>query len=191
MCSPSTPASPSPFLKMSMADAQELTAFLRSLRSVRRFSSEPIADDVLYDILEVARWTGSSKNTQPWRLVVVRQRATLETLALLCVDANDLSDIPSAAARTRGVAAGRSPRLSGYNAQRACERSCDWRRGRHAPPTRNSLRRHRLFVLLPHLVAGGVAPVSHQLVVVAERSAAEEDVVDAVLKCLVRRAGGG
>jgi nitroreductase len=47
---------------------------------VRRFSAEPIADDVLQDILEAARWTGSSKNTQPWHLIVVREKRTLETL---------------------------------------------------------------------------------------------------------------
>lgn len=56
-------------------------ALLRSLRSVRRFSPEPIPDAVLHDILEVARWTGSSKNTQPWHLIVVRDRDALATLA--------------------------------------------------------------------------------------------------------------
>lgn len=64
-----------------MADPTSVTAFLRSLRAVRRFSSQPLPDAVLRDILTVARWTGSSKNTQPWHLIVVRQRATLEALA--------------------------------------------------------------------------------------------------------------
>ncbi len=59
------------------------TAFLRSLRAVRRFRDEPIPDEVLRDILEVARWTGSSKNTQPWELVVVRDRAVLTDLSQL------------------------------------------------------------------------------------------------------------
>ncbi len=59
------------------------TAFLRSLRAVRRFRDEPIPDEVLRDILEVARWTGSSKNTQPWELVVVRDRAMLRDLSQL------------------------------------------------------------------------------------------------------------
>jgi nitroreductase len=64
-----------------MADPAQRTAFLRSMRAVRRFASQPIAEPVLLDILEVARWTGSSKNTQPWHLIVVRERATLEVLA--------------------------------------------------------------------------------------------------------------
>jgi nitroreductase len=64
-----------------MAEPTELTAFLRGLRAVRRFSPKPIPDDVLLDILLTARWTGSSKNSQPWHLIVVRERATLEALA--------------------------------------------------------------------------------------------------------------
>jgi nitroreductase len=64
-----------------MDDPKHLIAFLRSLRSVRRFSARPIPEQVLSEILDVARWTGSSKNTQPWHLIVVREQATLETLA--------------------------------------------------------------------------------------------------------------
>lgn len=56
---------------------------LRSMRSVRRFSSQAIAEEVLQDILEVGRWTGSAKNTQPWELVVVRERTMLEQLSHL------------------------------------------------------------------------------------------------------------
>lgn len=59
----------------------ENTSFLRSLRSVRRFADRSIGDDVLLEVLDVARWTGSSKNTQPWHLVVTRDRQTLVELA--------------------------------------------------------------------------------------------------------------
>ena len=60
-----------------MDNPHQITAFLRSLRAVRRFSPQAIPDDVLLDVLDVARWTGSSKNTQPWHLIVVRDRETL------------------------------------------------------------------------------------------------------------------
>lgn len=56
------------------------TRLLRSLRVVRRFSDKPIPEDVLTDILEVARWTGTSKNTQPWHIVVVEDREALRRL---------------------------------------------------------------------------------------------------------------
>ena len=61
----------------------ELTRRQRSLRVVRRFADRRIPDDVLAQMLEVARWTGTSKNTQPWHLVVVRDRGTLTRLSTL------------------------------------------------------------------------------------------------------------
>lgn len=63
--------------------APALTRLMRSLRVVRRFSDASIPDAVLDDILEVARWTGTSKNTQPWHIVVVRERDTLRALSRL------------------------------------------------------------------------------------------------------------
>ena len=59
------------------------TRRLRSLRAVRRFSDRSLPEDVVLDILETGRWTGSAKNTQPWRVVVVQDRAVLEQLSRL------------------------------------------------------------------------------------------------------------
>lgn len=56
-------------------------AALRSLRQSRRFLPDPIARDDLEKLLEVARWTGSAKNTQPWHLVVVTDPETNQALA--------------------------------------------------------------------------------------------------------------
>jgi hypothetical protein len=42
-----------------------LDMFLR-LRQSRRFLDQPIDTGDLEQLLEVARWTGSSKNSQPW-----------------------------------------------------------------------------------------------------------------------------
>src|SRR5882672_7962683 len=64
-----------------MVQQKQLTDFLRSLRAVRRFSARAIPNEVLLDVLDVARWTGSSKNTQPWHLIVVRDRSALAELA--------------------------------------------------------------------------------------------------------------
>ena len=61
----------------------QATELLRTLRAVRRFSARAIPQGVLLDILEVARWTGSAKNTQPWELVVAEGRAVLEQLSTL------------------------------------------------------------------------------------------------------------
>jgi nitroreductase len=81
----------------SSIDPGEITRFLRGLRSVRRFSTEPIPQDVLEDILETARWTGSAKNLQPWEIVIVQDRATLQTLSTLGGFARHLARASAAA----------------------------------------------------------------------------------------------
>src|SRR5918992_948255 len=64
------------------ADPSALIGFLKSLRSVRFFEQhEPVPENVLQDVLEVARWSGSARNRQPWEFVVVSERETLESLA--------------------------------------------------------------------------------------------------------------
>lgn len=57
-----------------MSDALDPDAYLASLRRLRqsrRFLDRPVPREDLEKLLEVARWTGSAKNTQPWHLVVV------------------------------------------------------------------------------------------------------------------------
>lgn len=76
------------------ARARQLTDFLRSLRAVREFQRKPVPDDVVQDILEVARWSGSAGNRQFAAIMVVRKRETLETLAA----------IPGYASHLRGAA---------------------------------------------------------------------------------------
>jgi nitroreductase len=53
----------------------EMLAWLRSRRSVRSFTAEPIADDVLVRVLEGATTAPSSTNRQPWRFAVIRSAA--------------------------------------------------------------------------------------------------------------------
>jgi nitroreductase len=62
-------------------DTQATTAFLRGLRAVRYFRPEPIPEEIVSELLQVARWSGSAKNDQPWEFIVVRDRDTLRALA--------------------------------------------------------------------------------------------------------------
>ena len=62
-------------------DPMELTrypddpvAFLKPLRAVRSFERKPVSQETLDDVLEVARWSGSARNRQPWEFLVVRDR---------------------------------------------------------------------------------------------------------------------
>ncbi|MFW2340344.1 MAG: nitroreductase family protein [Acidimicrobiia bacterium] len=54
---------------------------LLGLRTVRRFLADQVSDAHLHQILEAARWTGSSKNRQSWSFVVIRDREQLDRLA--------------------------------------------------------------------------------------------------------------
>jgi len=42
-----------------------------NLRALRSYRDEPIPDAVIEQLLEAARWTGSSKNLQNWSFIVV------------------------------------------------------------------------------------------------------------------------
>jgi nitroreductase len=58
-------------------------AYLRGLRQIRQLSPEPIPAVALQDILEVARWTGSARNIQPWDLLVIQDRSMLQALGTI------------------------------------------------------------------------------------------------------------
>ncbi|MFC1826946.1 nitroreductase family protein [Thermodesulfobacteriota bacterium] len=49
-------------------------------RSVRRYQEKDIPDEILNRILEAARWAPSWANTQPWEIVVVKDRAIKEKI---------------------------------------------------------------------------------------------------------------
>ena len=41
----------------------------RPAAALRRFSAEPVSDDMLDTIMEAGRWAPSGNNNQPWRFV--------------------------------------------------------------------------------------------------------------------------
>ena len=61
-------------------------------RDQRAFLATPLPDESLRRILQAARMTGSSKNVEPNRLVVVRDRARLREVAALGSFARWLAD---------------------------------------------------------------------------------------------------
>ncbi len=64
-----------------MSESSDLIALLMRQRQTRQFTDEPVSDANIAVLLEVMRWTGSSKNSQPWQFVVVRDAATKSALA--------------------------------------------------------------------------------------------------------------
>lgn len=55
--------------------------FILNLRAIRDYTDEPVSREHLEQILEAARWTGSSKNTQNWSFLVFTDRDQLDHLA--------------------------------------------------------------------------------------------------------------
>lgn len=62
------------------ADPLERVRPLLRTRQVREFTDVPPTDAEIHTLTEVARWSGSSKNTQPWRFIVIRDRAAIARL---------------------------------------------------------------------------------------------------------------
>jgi nitroreductase len=54
---------------------------IASKRAVRHFTTQPIADEDLRAILNAGRRAQSSKNTQPWTFIAIRDRQTLQRLS--------------------------------------------------------------------------------------------------------------
>lgn len=76
------------------------TALVRPLlrvHQVRQFTDEPVDADALAAIADAARWSGSSRNRQPWRFVVIQRPETLRLLAEM--------DLPHTRALTTATAA--------------------------------------------------------------------------------------
>jgi nitroreductase len=95
-------------------------AFLRGLRATRQLRPDPLPEAVLHDILEVARWSGSAGNRQPWEFVVVRERALLNRLAH--IEGANAGHLASAAAGIAIVIHPEAPDLDAYDEGRLAER---------------------------------------------------------------------
>jgi len=61
------------------ATLERVRPLLRT-RQVREFTLEPPTDAELEALTEVARWSGSSRNSQPWRFIVIRDAATIKAI---------------------------------------------------------------------------------------------------------------
>ncbi|MBI4562303.1 MAG: nitroreductase family protein [Candidatus Rokubacteria bacterium] len=62
---------------MTVADA------IRTKRAVRHFAPQPLPDKIVHHVLNAGRRAQSSKNTQPWHFIAIRERPLLETLSRL------------------------------------------------------------------------------------------------------------
>jgi nitroreductase len=93
--------------------------FLRALRAVRAFRPDPVPQEVIDDILDVVRWSGSASNRQPWEIILIQERDTLTSLAALDGYAGHLARAPLGIVL---VMAGDRPEQETYDEGRLAER---------------------------------------------------------------------
>jgi nitroreductase len=74
----------------------EVSQAIKMKRAVREFSEEPIPDDQLAEVINAGRRAQSSKNTQPWHFIVVRDRETLAAMSELGQFAKQLAGAAAA-----------------------------------------------------------------------------------------------
>jgi len=99
--------------------ADLVVAALRRTRQVRQFTDEPVSEHDLRAILEVARWSGSSMNRQPWTFIVVRERGDRQRLAELAPNAKHAA---GAAVAIAIAMSGDNSEWDAYDEGRAAER---------------------------------------------------------------------
>lgn len=61
-----------------MADILDV---ISTRKSIRRYTPDPIPDEIIDRIVEAARWAPSGENEQPWKLIVVRNPETRKKIA--------------------------------------------------------------------------------------------------------------
>lgn len=59
----------------------DVSEAIRLKRAVRKFKDEALPEDVVHNILNAGRRSQSSKNTQPWHFIAIRDKSVLKRLS--------------------------------------------------------------------------------------------------------------
>jgi nitroreductase len=100
-------------LRIPKEDTMDVLEAIRTQHAVRRFTNQPISEQDLRAILNAGRRAHSSKNTQPWMFIAVRDRQTLRQLAECGPFARHLADAAAGIALV-------SPNPTGFDLGQAC-----------------------------------------------------------------------
>ena len=92
---------------------------IRRVSQIREYAPEAVPDEVVEQLLELVRWTGSSKNSQPWQFVVVRDKDRLRAIAGLRPNINWAASAPVGIAIALD---GANPMSEAYDEGRVTER---------------------------------------------------------------------
>ena len=67
---------------------------IRTVRQIRQYSGESVPEPIVKQLVQVARWTGSSRNSQPWHFIVLTDKEQLRKLSQLRGPINWLAAAP-------------------------------------------------------------------------------------------------
>ena len=81
-----------------VANVDEVIEQMRLVRQARRYEPGPVDEATISQLLEIARWTGSSRNTQPWHFIVVTDKEQLRQISEVRTPINWVADAPLAIA---------------------------------------------------------------------------------------------
>ena len=76
------------------ANTRNFIQQMNHARQIRQYQTDPVPDDLLNELLQIARWSGSSRNTQPWHFVVVTDKEKLGQLSELRTPINWVAGAP-------------------------------------------------------------------------------------------------
>jgi len=76
----------------------EIMEAITKRRSIRRFKSREVEQWKLDMALDAARWAPSSKNSQPWEFIIIKDRNTLEKIAAESTYGKHIAQAPLAVA---------------------------------------------------------------------------------------------
>jgi nitroreductase len=72
----------------------DVTELVRTVRQARQYAPDPVPNEAVETLLEVARWTGSSRNSQPWHFIVITDKEQLRQISQLRTPINWVADAP-------------------------------------------------------------------------------------------------
>lgn len=69
---------------------EELSDLVRSRRSIRRYKTDDVPDEMLLRAIDLATWAPSGGNYQPWKFYVIKNRDVIEQMAAAVDDRSRL-----------------------------------------------------------------------------------------------------
>lgn len=76
----------------------DILEIIKTRRSIRKYTTEPVSNDSINKLLEAGRWAPSAGNKQPWKFIVVTDRKELQELSAVLSTGKFIAEAPLAIA---------------------------------------------------------------------------------------------